>query len=246
MQGISSPVTSASVPPPTGHELRSAETRTRLVAAAIEVFSRVGFEAASTRELAKYAQANLSAITYHFGGKQELYLAAAQHIADHAAELVKPLIDQLDDPSRGIAEIRLEEAVDGFLRVMLDPVTPDSWAMFLSRCTAADDEAFHIIYDRAIEPLHAALARTVLSIANGPTDMEAVKLRVSATLSALVSFRLLPGIVLRGMGWRELQSNDTRRIGVMVRDLIHNGFLRGWVGNEAKKAIGVQIRRKRT
>lgn len=238
-------MTSASTPSPTGHELRSAETRARLVAAAIEVFSRVGFEAASTRELAKHANANLSAITYHFGGKQELYLAAAQHIADHAAELVKPLIARLGDLSRGRAEVRLEEAVDGFLRVMLDPVTPDSWAMFLSRCTAADDEAFHIIYDRALEPLHEALAHTVLSIADGPTDMEAVKLRVSATVSALVSFRLLPGIVLRGMGWKELQSDDTRRIGVMVRDLIHNGFLSGWVRKKAPAPqAGDQLSRK--
>src|SRR6516165_6121863 len=74
-----------------GHELRSGETRKRLVLAAIEVFGQIGYEAATTRELAKQAETNLSAINYHFGGKKELYLAAAQEIADHAAGLIRPL-----------------------------------------------------------------------------------------------------------------------------------------------------------
>ena len=76
---------------PSGHEARSAETRAKLTSAAIEVFAKVGYEAASTRELAKQAHANLSAITYHFGGNKELYLAAAQEIADYAAGLIRPL-----------------------------------------------------------------------------------------------------------------------------------------------------------
>ena len=212
----------------TGHELRSMETRARLISAAIEIFSRVGYEAASTRELANHAETNLSAIAYHFGGKQDLYLAAAQHIAGHAAELVNPLIDRLNNLSGGSAESRLEEAVEGFLRVMLDPAVPNSWAMFLSRCAAADDDAFHVIYDRALAPLQESLAHTVAFLTNGPINEQAVKLRVSSTISALISFRLLPGFVLRGMGWKELNPENARQVGAMVRDLIRNGFLDGW------------------
>src|SRR6516165_638968 len=211
-----------------GHELRSGETRKRLVLAAIEVFGQIGYEAATTRELAKQAETNLSAINYHFGGKKELYLAAAQEIADHAAGLVKPLIDGLSAPSGGSLENRLETAVEGFLRIMLDPITPNSWAMFLSRCTGADDDAFRLIYDFALAPLQQSLARTVAALTKGPSDEEAVRLRISATFGALISFRLLPGIVLRGMGWEELHPENARRIGAMVRDLIRNGFLGGW------------------
>ena len=67
-----------------GHGARSAHTRARLIEAAIEVIGAVGFDAGSTRALAKAANANLSAIPCHFGGKKELYLAAAEAIADHA------------------------------------------------------------------------------------------------------------------------------------------------------------------
>jgi AcrR family transcriptional regulator len=211
-----------------GHELRSAETRKRLILSAIEVFGRIGYEAASTRELAKQAEANLSAINYHFGGKKELYLAGAQEIADHAAGLIKPLIDGLSAPSGGSLENRLETAVEGFLRIMLDPITPNSWAMFLSRCAAADDEAFHLIYDHALAPLQQSLARAVAALTKGPSDEETVRLRINSTFGALISFRLLPGIVQRGMGWEELRPENARRIGAMVRDLVRNGFLGGW------------------
>ena len=58
--------------PHSGHDARSAKTREHLIEAAIEVVGAVGYEGASTRALAKAANANLSAIPYHFGGKKEL------------------------------------------------------------------------------------------------------------------------------------------------------------------------------
>src|SRR5690242_3694147 len=51
---------------------RGAETRERLVEAALDVFGRFGFEGATTRQIAKEAKANLAAIVYHFGSKEAL------------------------------------------------------------------------------------------------------------------------------------------------------------------------------
>jgi TetR/AcrR family transcriptional regulator, regulator of cefoperazone and chloramphenicol sensitivity len=53
-------------------------TRLRLIAAAREVFTRKGFDAASVREITGDAGANLGAITYHFGSKQALYDAVLE------------------------------------------------------------------------------------------------------------------------------------------------------------------------
>jgi len=53
-----------------GHEARSAQTRARLIEAAIEVIGAIGYEATTTRELANKARTALSAIPYHFGGKR--------------------------------------------------------------------------------------------------------------------------------------------------------------------------------
>lgn len=57
-----------------------AETRRRIVAAAADAFSELGFRGASTREIAKRADANQGLITYHFRSKDELWRAAADEI----------------------------------------------------------------------------------------------------------------------------------------------------------------------
>jgi AcrR family transcriptional regulator len=212
-------------PPPNGHEIRSAETRARMLAAAIEVFGRVGYEAASTRELTRQGRTNLSAIPYHFGGKRELYLAAAEVIADYAGDRVGTLVVGLDDDAAGDVGQRLDAALRGFLRLMLEDSEPRAWTTFLARCASEDDAAFHLIYDRALAPLHTSLVRAVCALGGDSVDEEEIRLRVSSTMTALISFRLLRGIVLRGMDWKVLRSRDTRRIEGMVLDLVRSGFL---------------------
>lgn len=56
-------------------------TQSRLIDVAIDHFVRWGMDGASTRKIARDARAPMSAITYHFGSKEGLYLAAADHIA---------------------------------------------------------------------------------------------------------------------------------------------------------------------
>ena len=54
--------------------------REELICIAITKFGARGFDAVGTREIAEAAGTTMSSITYHFGGKEGLYLAAAEHI----------------------------------------------------------------------------------------------------------------------------------------------------------------------
>jgi TetR/AcrR family transcriptional regulator, regulator of cefoperazone and chloramphenicol sensitivity len=51
-------------------------TRTRLLEAAGEEFAANGFDAARVRTISERANANVAAINYHFGDKQQLYIEA--------------------------------------------------------------------------------------------------------------------------------------------------------------------------
>ena len=51
------------------------ETQQRLVEAAGEVFAKHGFRDATIREICEKAKANIAAVHYHFGGKEEIYTA---------------------------------------------------------------------------------------------------------------------------------------------------------------------------
>src|ERR1051325_7635965 len=77
-------------PAPRVRRDRGAQTRAELIEAALDVFSRIGFEGASTRMIAQAAGANLAAIVYHFGGKEALYLATEVRSEEHTSELQSP------------------------------------------------------------------------------------------------------------------------------------------------------------
>ncbi len=62
--------------------------REKLIHAAIERFGKRGFDAVGTREIAAAVDTPMSSITYHFGGKEGLYHAAAEHIFDFLNETV--------------------------------------------------------------------------------------------------------------------------------------------------------------
>lgn len=54
--------------------------RDRLILTAIRLFGEHGFEGTSTRRIAAEAGTTMSNITYHFGGKEGLHLAAGQAV----------------------------------------------------------------------------------------------------------------------------------------------------------------------
>src|SRR5580692_992836 len=64
----------------------------RLIEAAIDQFGRNGISAVGTRAIADAAGVQMSAITYHFGGKEGLYLACARHIVEQISGRVDRIL----------------------------------------------------------------------------------------------------------------------------------------------------------
>ena len=54
---------------------------------------------------------------------------------------------------------------------------------------------------------------------------EAIRLRVSAIVTAIMSFRVLRGIVLRSIQWDDFQDEHVAQFEAMVRDLYRSNFL---------------------
>ena len=77
---------------------RGADTRAQLIEAALEIFGRLGYEGATTRQIAKAADANLAAIVYHFGSKEALHLAVAEHVAKSILARIGPTLATISAP----------------------------------------------------------------------------------------------------------------------------------------------------
>ena len=70
----------------------SHDAKARLLQAAVRCFAEKGLDAVGIRELAQAAGVNSAAVSYHFGGKEGLYLAAVQAVmACGPAESVQTL-----------------------------------------------------------------------------------------------------------------------------------------------------------
>lgn len=81
---------------PTQEPLASSETsRERILEVAAKLFAEKGIHGVSVREIAKASGANLSLISYHFGGKENLYLSIFQN---HATEVGGALMGVLTSP----------------------------------------------------------------------------------------------------------------------------------------------------
>lgn len=126
-----------------------------LLETAIDQFGRLGFEGASTRDIARASGTAMSSITYHFGGKHGLYLAAAEHIAaairaQQDAAVARALEQGRASPDAAVEAIAA--ILDGLATMMLRPET-EAWSRFIIREQQVPTEAFDRLYKLAMRPV---------------------------------------------------------------------------------------------
>jgi AcrR family transcriptional regulator len=104
----------------------------------------------------------MSSITYHYGGKEGLYLAAADHIARNIMEHLGPVLDAEADPAAmppDNALTLLLTMLDRFAAMLINPAS-QAWAQFIIREQQHPTEAFERLYDGAM----ARVADTVITL----------------------------------------------------------------------------------
>ena len=197
---------------------RGADTRAQLIEAALDVFGRLGFEGASTREIAKAAGVNLAAIAYHFGGKEALYLAVAEHVAGSIAARIGATIVAVGAPTSiadaGAARDALGRLIETLIDVMLGAAEAQCWARFIVREQMQPTAAFDVIY-RFMNGA-AEVATRLVAVALGQAEAAETRLRVIAMFGQVLIFRVAHALVLRSMQWREI--GDTER--AMIRRIV--------------------------
>ncbi len=197
---------------------RGAETRAQLIEAALDVFGRLGYEGASTREIARAADANLAAIVYHFGGKEALHLAVAEHVASSILAKVGPALASATEPaataSPAAARAALQRLLETMVEVILGSAEAERWARFIIREQLQPTAAFDVIY-RFMGGAVATATGLVATVLGSPED-EAIRLRVFTILGQVIVFRVAQALVLRRMGWHEIGERERAAIKSVV------------------------------
>ena len=217
---------------PTPAPQRGEATRQRLVTTAIEIFGRDGFHAAGTREIARQAGVNQALIGYHFGGKEQLYLAAMEHIATQIKRRLAPVADEIDEnlerlhkAAAGGGKVPRETYLDLLLRFtdgfvhMLVEEDSSSWARMILREQQSPTPAFDILFDSIMNKL-LRLATTLAARIRGIDPLsEEARLLTLTIFGQIIVFRVSRAAVLKYMAWNNYSAHE---LGLIQQQIRHN------------------------
>lgn len=75
---------------------KKVSTYKKLIRAGLKLFSQYGYDATTTRMIAQEAKVNLSAISFHFSGKESLYIACLEYISKKADAYYKDVLEEIE------------------------------------------------------------------------------------------------------------------------------------------------------
>lgn len=145
-----------------GLSQESEATRDRLLQSAGEEFARVGFRSASVRAICEAAGANVSAVKYHFGSKEELYLAVwAVAAAEMVAEEPMPRVGEFAEPRDA-----LRGFVAWFMRLVLTESETHPWtgALLAHETVEPTPGALEMFVEHCAGPIKGEVSRIVRAI----------------------------------------------------------------------------------
>ena len=129
-------------------------TRTRLLDAALAVFSEKGFDKASVRDICQRAHANIAAINYHFGDKAQLY-----------REVFEQLASRLQSFAQALSHDEPRQALNTYYRQLLSPLAEGERSMQVARLRAREEfEPTGLLPDMCathLKPVHDRLVQFV-------------------------------------------------------------------------------------
>ena len=130
-----------------------AETRERIVDAAVAAFAELGFRGASTREIAKRADSNQGLITYHFRTKDDLWRAAADRLFGMLSTTVVEQAGSGKDAGTPEGRRKLIRAY-----VRFAAVKPELFRFMVDEGKNSD-ERMEWLVDKHLKPLMAAMRK---------------------------------------------------------------------------------------
>lgn len=168
--------------------------QSKLLDIAVREFGRSGLEGASTRRIAAAAGTALSAITYHYGGKEGLYLAAADHIAGGMGEAMADVLGDGDCAESGAGRTAIKRIMARLADKMASEESAD-WALFIVREQIAPSAAFERIYAGMMGQAVRRLAH-LIAVATG-ADPRTAKLTTMTLIGQALAIRASRATMLR-------------------------------------------------
>jgi AcrR family transcriptional regulator len=151
----------------------SEDTKSRILNVAEELFGEQGLDRVSIRDITRKAKANLAAINYHFGGKEDLIAAVFERRVAPVNEARLAALDKVEKKAAKRAP-KLRDILEAFIRPAVQSSVEDekggaAFSKLFGRCLSEPSPQVEALLKRQFEPLaermHAALMKALPNLA---------------------------------------------------------------------------------
>jgi AcrR family transcriptional regulator len=188
-------------------------TRTRLMDAALDLLAERGEDGVSLRELTDAAQANVAAVSYHFGSLKSLCDAAVEYALERYLDAQQEAVSAL------AAEASLEALAAAFARPMMRALAVGGRDLDVMRIVARsgiDPPQGWDRFDASFDRVRADVLRVLKANVAGVSDQELIfRTRCAAGL--------LNWLVLAPVG-AELRNKSEKQIGRRLIPVLAGAF----------------------
>jgi AcrR family transcriptional regulator len=177
------------------------ETRERLLQTAVIAFGQRDYDGVAIRQIVEEAEANIAAVSYHFGGKKGLYLATVEYLAEKLheglAEQRERIAQTLESGNSAECADRLCELTGNFIEILLGGKLGESAPGIIFREQAQPSEAYETLYRMLLAPLHATLSELIACHRGESTPSRSSMVLAHAIQGQCVIFRIGRTTLLR-------------------------------------------------
>jgi len=197
-------------------------TQEQLLIASLSAFGNKDYDAVSTREIVELAGANISSISYHFGGKHPLYLATAAYLANSIRQEMQGTLDtirtKVEEKNRDPAICRalLKQFVEALVHNVLQGKLSADAAGFIFREQLKPTEAFDILYQELMEPMLSIYAGLLSCLFEQSDSDREIKLMTHALLGQILIFRIGQTTILRRLDSSQFSNDDCKQITELI------------------------------
>ena len=186
----------------------------RLLEAAMVIFGKDGYDAATTRAIAREAGTNIAAIPYYFNGKEGLYQAVIKHIVSLVTQQVDHVVQRVNESvfagqnGRLEALALLEELISKLFNFLVGSPEGERFSKIILREQMYPTPAYDLIFKGFMEPVLDSIAVLIQNIVGDASERSA-RLRAMAIMGQVLAFRVARETVVRSL---ELKGYDAAEL----------------------------------
>lgn len=189
----------------------------RLLEAGVDVFGKYGFDAATTRMIAKKADVNIAAIPYYFNGKEGLYHAVVAYITGKLESQVESTLLEIEarvtegNLNGKEALVLLEKLLEKMINFMVGSPEAPRFSRIVLREQLYPSSAYDIIFNRIMEPMINAFSKMV-AMATGDPSSRVASLRALTLVGQVIVFRVARETMVRALDFEGYSADETAEI----------------------------------